>query len=556
MIELMKYFRMIESSSWLKCCLYAIVIIAAYHSVLRLMIFHDWLLEDNSYCYLIPFVVIYFIWKKRAVLASVWSCPSWAGLIPFAMGVAFFWLGELGGELFTQYISLWFIIVGLCWLHLGWKKIKTIWFALIMMLAMFPLPNFVNVWISLYLRLISSQIGNRMLHLYGMPSYREGNVIDIGLIQLHVVDACSGLRYLIPLMVLSLILAYGFKTRFWKRAVLFLSFVPIAIFVNSFRIALTGILYDIWGPGVAEGFFHGFSGWLIFMVTIPILFLEMWILNKVGRKQAATEVTPAIADNKGIAALPAGARNDEKVIATQSLRGIDNIAKIPLNPPLKKEEISWKGFLRPPQFIVAVVLLLLTLGISSGVEFREKIPVSKSFAQFPLRIGEWQGTPQMMEQQFIDVLHFSDYIMMNYQNPQGQDVDFYVAYYESQRKGETAHSPETCLSGSGWTFEQSGRAVFPLNNGQIMKTNRAFISKSGMKQLTYFWFPQRDRILTSLVQVKLYSFWDALTRQRTDGALVRIITPIYPNEEEMDAEARLQGFTKQVVPVLNGFMPK
>ena len=163
--------------------------------------------------------------------------------------------------------------------HLGWQKIKTIWFALIMVFAAFPFPNFVNTRAILQLKLISSQLGVWMLHAYGMSAYREGNVIDLGFTQLQVVDACSGLRYVLPLMVLAVLLAYWFRAHWWKRIVLFLSSIPLAIFVNAFRIALTGILYSIFGAAVAEGFFHGFSGWLIFLFCIPILLLEMWILR-------------------------------------------------------------------------------------------------------------------------------------------------------------------------------------------------------------------------------------------------------------------------------------
>lgn len=146
--------------------------------------------------------------------------------------------------------------------------------------------------------------------------------------------------------------------------------------------------------------------------------------------------------------------------------------------------------------------------------------------------------------------------MVNYRNLRGEDIDFYVAYYESQRKGETTHSPETCLPGSGWNFEQSGMARIPVGNDRVMEVNRAFMEKNGSRQLIYFWFPQRGRILKSLYEVKLYSSWDALVRQRTDGALVRIITPISGAEQVEEAEARLQGFTHKMAPVLKGFLPE
>ena len=271
----------IKPVSWLKAAAYACVLALVYYSTFVRLVTYDWAKEDYSHCMLVPFVVLYLLWEKRREIAATPSRPSWTGFVPFGIGVLLFCLGELAGEYFTLYMSFWLAVVGLLWLHLGWEKIKTMWFALVMMLAMFPFPNFINTRITFQLRLISSKLGVWMLHLYGMSAYREGNVIDLGFTQLQVVDACSGLRYVMPLMVLSLLLAYWFKAHWWKRVVLFLSSIPLAIFVNSFRIAATGVLYSMFGAQVAEGFFHGFSGWLIFMFAIPCLLLEMWVLRKV-----------------------------------------------------------------------------------------------------------------------------------------------------------------------------------------------------------------------------------------------------------------------------------
>jgi EpsI family protein len=163
-----------------------------------------------------------------------------------------------------------------------------------------------------------------------------------------------------------------------------------------------------------------------------------------------------------------------------------------------------------------------------------------------------------MEQKFITELDLSDYTIVDYRNGHGKGVNFYVAYYESQRKGESIHSPETCLPGSGWDFRQSGTTTIALagHNPTGITVNRAFMEKGGQRQLSYFWFPQRGRVLTNAYQLKLFTFWDALTRQRTDGALVRLITPIYDREEVADAEKRLQSFTRDIVPVLNEHLPK
>jgi EpsI family protein len=199
----------------------------------------------------------------------------------------------------------------------------------------------------------------------------------------------------------------------------------------------------------------------------------------------------------------------------------------------------------------------MTLGLAQGIEFREKIPPAKSFAEFPTQIGEWSGKRDVMEEKFIKELDLSDYVIVDYVNGP-RAINFYTAYYESQRKGESIHSPETCLPGGGWEFKNAGSVTLPLKSrdGKPMRVNKAFMEKGAYKQLSYFWFPQRDRVLTNAWELKIYNFWDALTRQRTDGALVRLITPVYPNEDVAQAEARLTAFTQAIVPVLNEYLPR
>lgn len=552
-----KDLTMIHPASWMKGLLYALIISATYFSALKYLVLRDWAREDYSHCYLIPFVFLYLLWEKRRDLADTPSSPSWMGLLPLVFGLGLFWLGELGGEYFTVYISLWLVFVGLLWLHLGWRKLKVMAFPVFMLLAMFPFPNFINSKLLFNLKLLSSQIGVVLLQLYGFSAYREGNVIDLGFTQLQVIDACSGLRYLLPALVLSLILAHWFKAALWKKFVLVLSTIPLAVFVNSLRIALTGILYRSFGQQTAEGFFHDFSGWLIFIFIMGVLLLEMWVLKKIpGAKEEKVEDSPT---EEGTRSTPergqaVHGKDGEEVHPLKEAS--DSPSEITPGPPVEKGEKDWKKMFSEQRFIVALVLLVLTLIISHAVEFREKVPSGKPFSQFPLNVGQWQGTRQFMEEEILQALDLTDYTIIDYQSA-NRYVDFYVAYYESQRKGESIHSPETCLPGGGWVFHEAGKAKIPLGaTGKFITVNRAIMQKNDVRQVSYFWFPMRGRVLTSLWEAKLYTFWDALTRQRTDGALVRIITPVYPQESLQDAEARLQKFTKEVVPILDEFLSK
>jgi EpsI family protein len=228
------------------------------------------------------------------------------------------------------------------------------------------------------------------------------------------------------------------------------------------------------------------------------------------------------------------------------------------NPGSYHIKVSNRGWLLQPMFIVAVMLLGATLAISHTVDFRENIPAKKDLAQFPLKIGGWAADRrQRMAQKFLDVLDLSEYVIMDYKNTAGKEINFYVAYYESQRKGESIHSPATCLPGSGWSFNQSGTVKItgvPGKHGTY-EVNRALMELGRNREIIYYWFPVRGRILNNAYQLKIYNFWDALTNQRTDGALVRLITPVYGDENSADAEKRLQNFVRDVAPVLEEFIP-
>jgi exosortase D (VPLPA-CTERM-specific) len=339
-----------------------------------------------------------------------------------------------------------------------------------------------------------------------------------------VVDACSGLRYLFPLIVLGILMAYFFRSRWWKKVFIVLSTIPIAILTNSLRIASTGILSERFGTKAVEGFFHDFEGWLIFMVAFSIIATEMVLLTKLFPETGSGAAKP---DKSSMPKIP----------GSDSRR---------VQPSLIKQ----------PQFIVSIVLLSLTFVLTQGVEFREAIPMNKSFQEFPMQLGRWDGSRHLMELQIIEALDLTDYIMMDYKDETGKAVNFYVAYYESQRKGESIHSPESCLIGGGWQFRQAGRSSMTLSSGEQLPLNRAVIEKEPLRQVSYFWFPSRDRILTNAFELKWFNFWDALTRQRTDGSLVRVITLIYPDETSGLAEDRLKRFIQDMYPVLSEYLPQ
>jgi EpsI family protein len=558
----------IQPLSWLKAAIYTCTMVLVYYSTLQWLIFNDWMREDYNYCIFIPFIVLFLIWEKRKELIAAPSSISYSGFAPVAMGILFFGIGELSSELFTQYLSLWFVLVGLIWVHMGWKKIKMLVFPLVVALAMFPFPVLINNKLNFQLRLISSKLGVEVLHLFGMLALREGNVIDLGFTKLQVVDACSGLNYTTSLMLLALLLAHWFDDRMWKRIVLFLSSIPLAILFNSFRIATIAVIFRFFGDEVAEGFLHGFSGWIIFICAIPLLLLEMAVLRRLpprGKKdfdlsQSHKEHRDILVDKEEAKdshlsqsqGVTEDRRQEPEVGDQKSEVIVHDLQFTKIHSPF-----TIRHSLISPVFLISMTILLLTFVLSHSIEFREKVPARKSFSTFPLHVASWSGQSSEMEAAVIDTLDLNDYTLINYKDPAGRVVNFYVAYYESQSKGKSIHSPETCLPGSGWEFKEAQTINLPLNDkGSSMLINRTFMEKNWDKQLVYFWFPCRGRTLTNAYQMKLYNFWDALTKHRTDGALVRVITPVYDGEEAKDADERLAGFVSQISPVLSGYLPQ
>jgi EpsI family protein len=170
-------------------------------------------------------------------------------------------------------------------------------------------------------------------------------------------------------------------------------------------------------------------------------------------------------------------------------------------------------------------------------------------------LGQWQGRPNRIEAIYLDVLKLDDYILADYVGPDLRPVNFYVAYYASQRKGESAHSPRSCIPGGGWEIVSltqrsvDGAAV----GGKTLRVNRVLIQKGDDQQLVYYWFQQRGRNLTNEYMVKWYLFWDALTENRTDGALVRVVARVNPSLEDADRE--LSAFARTVSAQLSAYIP-
>lgn len=519
-----EYVRQISIVSWGIIGITSLLLFYVFQDAIDSFL-HQWEREEYSHAYMIPVICGFFIWQKKALIETVDFSGSWWGVLLTVFGFGLYLLGALSAIHSIMHYAIVFTIIGIAWAYFGNKAFKLVAIPFLILLFMVPLPGFLYQTLSNELQLMSSQIGVAVIRLFDISVFLEGNVIDLGVYKLQVVEACSGLRYLFPLVTLSFIAAYMYQAAFWKRLVVFLSAIPITVLMNSFRIGAIGVLVEYWGISMAEGFLHDFEGWIVFMACILVLIFEMWLLAKIG---------------------------DEKR-PLQEIFGLDWPEPVDEDLPVKERKNTSQFYT-----VVAIVVIVASL-FSFFPKRQDVIPERKTFAEFPLEIDGRIGKKETLEQIYLDSLHLDDYIMANYinQTDPSDNVNLYVGYYDIQRADKVPHSPRACIPGGGW--EIRGLTNKNLSDIQIsgvpLKVNRLVIQRGELKQLVYYWFQQRDRVITNEYLVKWYLMIDSINRQRTDGALMRFTTMLKPGEEFETADLRLQKFVKTMSPIVPEYVP-
>ena len=244
-----------------------------YAPVLR-RLWDDWANDDNySHGFLIVPLAAYFAWERRDRLRALDPRPSLWGLATIVVGLSALIAGLLGAELFLTRISIVIVLTGSVLFVLGWSAMRVLAFPLAILLLMIPIPAILFNQIAFPLQLVASQAGAATLSALSIPVLREGNVIVLAHTSLEVAEACSGIRSLISLLTLGIVYGYFTDQRPVVRTAIALATVPIAIVANAGRVAGTGIAAHYYGPEAAQGFFHTFSGWLVFVVALSLLFL-------------------------------------------------------------------------------------------------------------------------------------------------------------------------------------------------------------------------------------------------------------------------------------------
>ena len=450
----------------------------------------------------------------------------WAGVMVILAALLMGALGRLANidDIVAYATIIW--VGGLLLVSFGWATGKHFWPPVLHLVYMLPLPDTLYFKMTTSLQLLSSEIGVWLLRLLTIPVFLEGNIIDLGVTRLHVAEACSGLRYMFPILSFSYIFAVLYRGPMWHKAVLLLSAVPITILMNSVRIAVAGIIVQYWGLDWLEGFTHFFEGWVIFLICILILFALARIMlffhpSRMGLAEALDLETDGL--------------------LTQASR-------------IRLVRAS-------PAMITVAALMIGTAGAWQVIPERGSRDIPRdSFSTFPRQLGDWRqdGAPRILDASTTASLAADDYHSVLLRSPEEEAwVEFFSAWYSDQSR-YGVHSPEVCLPGGGWEIAWLERSDMTQELGwdTPFEINRAIIQKGETRMMVYYWFDQKGRKIAWDFAAKFWLMYDGIRTGRSDGALVRLTTPILRSEDDATADARLQDVLREVLGPLPRFIPK
>ncbi len=497
-------------------------LISSYWETINIMV-SQWLNNDDfSHGMLIIPISLYLVWERRESLKKIALQPDWRALFLMFFSISIYIAGELGAELFTTRVSLIILFIAVLWLLFGGDLIRTLLFPLLFLFLMLPLPGFIYRNLTFPLQILSSKWAVALLQFWGIMVYREGNVIDLGFTQFQVVEACNGLRFILPLLTLGVLFAFWNKRPMWKRIVLVSATIPIAISANVLRIGGTGILANYHGPEVAEGFFHGFSGWVVFMISFALFFGLNRILQTLPGSVSSSGETKSAQHRK----TPMASTNNQRLIA-------------------------------------AAIALVIILATPFVVEILGKVsprPLRHPLENFPMEIDHYHARLQNLESDIWERVGGQSYFLADYHKESTSPINFYVAYYEYQRKaGDFIHSPKLCLPGAGWFIElnHTRHLKYPPGTSELPELlfNELIVSKADHSQMVYYWYQGRGRNFTSEYAAKFWMVWDGIWRRRTDGALVRLVRNLNPGESVDDARVAMDRFALIASSELQNYLP-
>ena len=461
--------------------------------------------EDTSYGLIVPLVSAFIVYRKWPQIRQQPLRPSWSGLAVLAAGFGLYIFGELFQSLYIPSFSFVVVLAGLLAMVGGWPLVRLVAFPLALLVLMIPYEGFLVKKVTFPLQLVSSQLAAGLLRIMGFVVQLKGNIIDLGARQLNIVAACSGLRYIINLLALGVVFCYFFQRRVWKVAIILTSLIPFAILANALRIASIGAF-----PILEKGWWHSSIGLTIFLLGFDYLKLINWTVNR---------WEPAIA-------APAP--------AMKATRPDSQIPQVPSYTPY---------------LITALILVMVAGPAARGIAAAPPRPLLQAFDRFPMQLGPWEGRQVSIDPDIFKVTTADTYLNADFINPSHGSVNLWIAYYEDKRRGKNFHSPAVCLTGSGWRTVESH--ISTISGRQV---TYMVLEQGGERMVVYYWYIQGGQWVTGDYLSKLTTGFHLLFGRRSDGALIRIITPAGQDVEA--ARERLRAFSSLLIPMLPQFIPE
>jgi exosortase len=273
--------------AWSPFAAIAILLVVIYYRVAIKLVYDWYTIPDYSHGFLVPFFALFLLWDKRKTLRNTRIRQSWRGIPLVVFGIIVLILGVYGVDLFTARISFVFLLAGLIWTLFGSAMLRELRFPLMVLVLAIPFPTILFNQITFPLQLFASRIASDILPLLGVPVLLEGNVIQLPIMKLEVAEACSGIRSLMSLFTLAVFYGYFLERKTSRRWILALAAIPIAVTANVFRIVGTGLCVQYWDPEKALGFFHEFSGWVMFVISLGCLYLVHRLMRLISPAKAS-----------------------------------------------------------------------------------------------------------------------------------------------------------------------------------------------------------------------------------------------------------------------------
>jgi exosortase D (VPLPA-CTERM-specific) len=402
----------------------------------------------------------------------------------------------------------------------GWPLFRAVLFPWAFLFLMVPLPAIILQHFTFPLQILASKLATWCLQAVGIPALRDGNLIQLPSITLEVAEACSGIRSLVSLITLAIIYGYLTEDRSWVRVLLACAAVPIAVLANIFRIFGTGLVGQLWDPNKAQGFFHEFQGWLVFVVSLMLLFGLHRLINLIWKPSpTAAPPTPPVAD------VPQ-ARAQAKPTS-------------------------------PARFAVVAFLMLAGAAVQYAWGDEVSLPPRQPLSTLPIQFDKWSGRDIPLDDETVKILGHGEFLQRDYETDRDQEpeVELFAAYYPTQKFGDSIHAPLHCVIGAGYTPVQ--REVALLNGPRgAFAVNRWVAVKGLERSLILYWYQAHGREVTSEYWEKYYLISDSIHLHRSDGALIRLSTAMNKGESPDAAQARIMQLGNQVIPLLDNSIPR